>query len=1058
MNQTRLIGRVKFAAKTFSHAICKMSAVTLLGLTGMAHAQIEGLPEIGELIWEDNFDTLNTEIWGIEEGDGCQYGVHICGWGNFELQWYSQDNISIQPVPDEEGNSALVIEARRETVNDSSFTSGRLKTENKISFKYGVIETRMRVPNLDTGLWPAAWFLGTSSTTWPQRGEIDLMEMGHMAEERARQGHEGADPNSYVGSNLIFFSSDACSEENPTCAASIAWDVNYNKPYVAETPMSDRFVTYRLYWTDTLMAFTIIDNDVETMLYEGPFPVTDETDAFRAPFYMLLNMAVGGGFTDAPTPDAVTAPLPASMYVDYVRVYQADGQGEVILGDISNAESGAFGVYTETTPVEGGITVGLDADFYLWDFGYTDGTTAPYEGDWAINIMYETAPPAGWFGSGVAAYTPPNMINYGNGELRFKIKIDPDVSFRIGIIDIYDNQNWAVFPANETAFGLERNGEWGEAVVPISLLRGTNVALQSMNYMFAITSNPDNPPTGALEYAIDDIVWYDTSTGTDSDGDGVNDSLDQCPDTPAGVVVDEAGCEIIPVEPETGPFGVYTETTPVSDGLQLGLNADLYFWDSGFVGGSTPAYEGDWAINIAYENTPPWFGNGIAAWNAPDMSNYGDGELQFWIKVPADLSFQVGIIDTYGNENWVKFPANQTTFGLERNGDWAKASVPISVLRGTTIALQSMNYMFAILFDPENPPAGPFELAIDDIVWVEVPDTDGDGIRDEDDHCADTTAGVTVDEVGCEVSLVSGVQSGTITLSEGRGHRWTKVAFDQPFNEVPVVVIGGPSANGESATTVKVRKVTTDGFEAQLDQWHWGRGSRGAREDETVTYIAAEPGVHQWGDMQVVAGEVDVSEGWVEEAFEAGFASTPVVFTQHVSERSRWASTTRVQNVSGLGFETTVQYAERVENFIDRIQAFKEKHKDKKKFSKFSKLSKFKEKMKKKHHHHRAESIQYIAVTANVTGEVGGVSVQSGTADVTDAWTPISFTGDLTEATGFMAGMQTTNEADTATVRYQSLSAEGVEVMIEEETSADGEVTHETETVGYLVLSPAASE
>ena len=70
-------------------------------------------------------------------------------------------------------------------------------------------------------------------------------------------------------------------------------------------------------------------NGTEYDLYTGPFPIGEGSAAFRKPFYFILNLAVGGRFTDILTPDGVTAPLPAKMYVDYVRVRKWKGKGDV---------------------------------------------------------------------------------------------------------------------------------------------------------------------------------------------------------------------------------------------------------------------------------------------------------------------------------------------------------------------------------------------------------------------------------------------------------------------------------------------------------------------------------------------------------------------------------------------------------------------------------------------------------------------------------------------------------------------------------------------------------
>ena len=458
--------------------------------------------QVGEVIWEENFNALDTDIWNVDVGDGCDQG--LCGWGNQELQWYSEDNVSIEPVPGEPGNTALVLEARNQGVGGKAFTSGKIQSNSKLAVQYGMIEVRMRVPNLETGLWPAAWLLGTSTIGWPGKGEIDMMEMGHAQAERARQGYPAADLNSYVGSNLIFAADAACSDGNPNCAASTAYDVEYNKPYVASTPLSNRFVTYRLYWTSETIRFTITDNGTEYDLYEAPFVIGEESTEFQQPFYLLLNLAVGGTFTDASANGQVTAPLPAKMYVDYIRISKYNGEGEVFYGNINPPETGTFGVFTDDTPTTNQLQAGVTSDIYAWG-NLVEGNTAPYEGEEVIAWQFNA--PNSWFGGGIVTRQARDMSNFEDGNLKFKIKIPANVSFRIGITDTYTNESYVEFPANQTKYGLVRNGEWGEATIPISELKGDLIALQSMQYLFAIASVDGAFPASNFQLAIDDVYW-----------------------------------------------------------------------------------------------------------------------------------------------------------------------------------------------------------------------------------------------------------------------------------------------------------------------------------------------------------------------------------------------------------------------------------------------------------------------------------------------------------------------------------------------------------------------
>jgi beta-glucanase (GH16 family) len=487
-------------------AFQSLGAALLLAASTQAAASVTN-PVIGQLLWSEEFNgaSLNTGVWSATDGNGCQ--INLCGYGNAELEYYSPNNLSIVNVPFESGTRALAIQARSQTVGSNVFTSGKVDTKGKVQVQYGMIEVRMATPNIATGLWPAAWMLGVSPQTWPRNGEIDIMEMGHKASVRAAAGNPSA--NNFVGSNVITWQQAACVPGNESCAASTAWQTR--NWYVPTTSLANRFVTYRLYWDESQMRFTVVDNGVERNMYDAPLPVN--STALQAPFYLLLNLAVGGNFTDAATPGQVSAPLPGTMYVDYVRVYQLDGKGQVKLGNQTVPEvAGKFGVFTDDTVVNSKLVAGTSSDIFLWNGASSGaGNTPPYEGSKVIAWAY-TAPNQ-WFGGGVQARQARDLSNYRNGTMRFRIKIPANVSFNIGVGDTYTNQNWVNFPVNTTAYGLVRNGEWAQASIPVSTLLGSKVAAQSLLDMFMISSDAARLPSSTFQFAIDDIVW-DSGTST----------------------------------------------------------------------------------------------------------------------------------------------------------------------------------------------------------------------------------------------------------------------------------------------------------------------------------------------------------------------------------------------------------------------------------------------------------------------------------------------------------------------------------------------------------------
>ncbi len=476
---------------------------------------VKSSAQIGDLIWEDSFNDLDN--WILETGNGSW------GWGNGELEYYKPENATINEIPGEPGNNALMITAKEETGpdivdqwgNPLNYTSARLNTKSNVSIKYGMIETRVSIPNLDLGGWPAVWLLGTSNYGWPHCGEMDIMEMGWSKEFRdLHDDHNGGNGlnnstvNQVVGANAIFFSEDAIVPGNPSGAASLSWDPDneFCRPYYNyNTPLIDRFLVYRLYWDETSLRFTVIDNGSEYDLYTDPFPIDSVSAEFQQPFFLIANLAIGGAFTDAYNlgdPGSglpVSMPLPAEMYVDYIKVYKWNGHGNVHIGP-PEFESGTFGLFTDETPINGGLDIGVDSEIYVWEGTLTGGSIPPYEGE---NGISWTTTGLGWFGAGIMSAQPVNLFNFGEGHLKFRIKIPANVSFKIGIIDSWGNQNYVDFPANQATFGLVRDGEWGQAAIPVSDIRGELIDLRMLSYEFVILE-----VNGAsCEFGLDDIYW-----------------------------------------------------------------------------------------------------------------------------------------------------------------------------------------------------------------------------------------------------------------------------------------------------------------------------------------------------------------------------------------------------------------------------------------------------------------------------------------------------------------------------------------------------------------------
>ncbi len=244
-------------------------------------------PEGWKLVWADEFDgkELDFTKWAVEENGH--------GGGNNELQYYLDrpENVRVE-------NGHLVLEARKEKINvagvEKDFTSGRIRTKRRASWLYGRFEFRAKLPT-GRGIWPAIWMLPDKEKYggWAASGEIDIMELvGHEPEKVHGTLHHGGGwpQNTHTGA-----------------------------PFTLEKgTFADDFHRFAIEWEKGVVRWY-----VDGELYQTQTKWSSSGAAFPAPFdqpfYLLINLAVGGGWPGPP--DDKTA-FPQKLLVDYVRVYQ----------------------------------------------------------------------------------------------------------------------------------------------------------------------------------------------------------------------------------------------------------------------------------------------------------------------------------------------------------------------------------------------------------------------------------------------------------------------------------------------------------------------------------------------------------------------------------------------------------------------------------------------------------------------------------------------------------------------------------------------------------------
>jgi beta-glucanase (GH16 family) len=246
-------------------------------------------PKGWTLVWSDEFDgpssTVDSTKWSFDIGGG--------GWGNDELESYTS-----RPVNAELQGGALVLRVLKESFQGPdnitrNYTSARLLTKNKFSQTYGRFEARIKVP-YGQGIWPAFWMLGNDLDTagWPTCGEIDIME------------NIGKEP-SIVHGTL----------HGPGYSGAKGVTASYSLP--GSRKFSDDYHTFAVEWEANLMRFY-----VDGRLYKTRTPADlppGKAWVFNHPFFLILNVAVGGNFPGSP--DGTTV-FPQLMKVDYVRVYR----------------------------------------------------------------------------------------------------------------------------------------------------------------------------------------------------------------------------------------------------------------------------------------------------------------------------------------------------------------------------------------------------------------------------------------------------------------------------------------------------------------------------------------------------------------------------------------------------------------------------------------------------------------------------------------------------------------------------------------------------------------
>ncbi|HTF97774.1 MAG TPA: glycosyl hydrolase [Cellvibrio sp.] len=566
-------------------------------------------------IWADEFNgtRIDNSTWSYKVGGD--------GNGNGELQHYTarSENAYIE-------DGKLVIEAKREVYEGNQFTSARLHTNGRVAFKYGTLEARIKIPRLDNGLWPAFWMLGTNFGLdgWPKSGEWDILEAGYKSAQT-----NGTVNKSVSGAMHLWHEAGTWSDWlQADSAASTTLPVNLYEDYH----------TYKLDWTPSNVTISVDGNSYFTMDITDP----NMSELRDNPASIILNLAVGGwNFVEISDPAQITAPFPAKMYVDYVRLY-ANANTELHVAK-DNLPSGNFGVSTETTPVLNELNWGDRTNLYVWN-NMTTIATSPSEGSGAL--AYSIAP-GNWWGMGLV-HKDYNMRNYKHGYLHLDIKTSSTSSFSIGMASTSGGDGKVDFNEGGDQYGLTRDGNWHHVAIPLS--KFGNLDFETIKTFFSVFGPA---PAATMEIAFDNIYLTES---------------------------------IALQAPEFGNFGIYTETPDHKNAgeFAFGVSGDLFLWDNTLTLETGANKEGNSALHLK-STGKGWYGMGLTARDGFNLTAFDNpnAKLHFSLKTTHTGDFQIGFKSGALNgigQKWINFKAGNDPYGFARNGQWQEIQIPVSEL------------------------------------------------------------------------------------------------------------------------------------------------------------------------------------------------------------------------------------------------------------------------------------------------------------------------------------------------------------------------------------------
>jgi len=366
----------------FFTAAAVVAVALSAGLTVVSRSD----PAEAAVVWNEDFNGaagagVDTSKWNFDVGGG--------GWGNQELEYYTSGTSNVAM----DGQGHLVITARKGSGGHNDcwngtcqFTSGRIQTSGKFAQQYGHIEARIQVPN-GSGLWPAFWMLGGGN--WPTDGEIDIMEV------------VGRDPNRLYGTL-----------HGPGYSGGNGYGANI----VAGSPWYAAFHNYAVDWSQNQIVWTV---DGQEYFRATPASLQaakgNVTWVYNHPFFIILNLAVGGNFGQG---NPAGLPAESKMLIDYVHVNTSDSAPPPTGNALKSSLSGRCIDIPGANPVDG-------ARLQTYDCNGTAAQQWTANSDGTMRAMGKCMDPAG---GALANGTPIQLVTCnGNPVQRFTLSAAGDL-------------------------------------------------------------------------------------------------------------------------------------------------------------------------------------------------------------------------------------------------------------------------------------------------------------------------------------------------------------------------------------------------------------------------------------------------------------------------------------------------------------------------------------------------------------------------------------------------------------------------------------------------------